>query len=164
MTRADDSDEWGRDPAVINMRRVFAAIEAAQTAFLASLSIETLDSRLGSRPQLVGRSQKRAGGVSRKIGHLVERPPAGTSVFERTLPGGEGFKVGRRACPERRTVGQNLLEPGQERIDVRRLPNAQGEDGRQCRVTAFLQETGLGGRRSGNKGLESSEPLRSLTQ
>ena len=42
-----DQDEWGRDPAVRGMRRIFAAIEAAQGGFLDKLNIGPMDRRLG---------------------------------------------------------------------------------------------------------------------
>jgi len=40
------ADEWGRDPSVRAMRRVFAAMEAAQNDLIATLSIPPLDQRL----------------------------------------------------------------------------------------------------------------------
>lgn len=39
-------DEWGEDPSVRVMRRVFAAMEAAQNDLIATLSIAPLDQRL----------------------------------------------------------------------------------------------------------------------
>ncbi len=107
MTRADDSDEWGRDPAVSNMRRVFAAIEAAQTAFLASLSIETLDSRLGRwRRTALGLFEGRWGRMARWGASLTEEDVAafylhclarimekeGIHVREDVLPGEASLK------------------------------------------------------------------------
>jgi hypothetical protein len=41
-----EPDEWGRDPAVRAMRRVFAAIEAAQKELLGNLGLSPLDQRL----------------------------------------------------------------------------------------------------------------------
>jgi hypothetical protein len=40
------SDEWGRDPAVLAMRRVFAAMEAAQKEFIRSLDLSPFDPRM----------------------------------------------------------------------------------------------------------------------
>lgn len=43
---ATGPDEWGRDPTVRAMRRVFAAMEAAQKELLKALSLSPLDRRL----------------------------------------------------------------------------------------------------------------------
>jgi hypothetical protein len=39
-------DEWGRDPSVRAMRRVFAAMEAAQKEFIKNLGLSAFDQRL----------------------------------------------------------------------------------------------------------------------
>jgi len=39
-------DEWGRDPSVRAMRKVFAAMETAQKNLIATLSMSPLDPRL----------------------------------------------------------------------------------------------------------------------
>lgn len=39
-------DEWGHDPSVERMRRVFQAMEEAQEAFLREIGLSTLDVRL----------------------------------------------------------------------------------------------------------------------
>jgi hypothetical protein len=39
-------DEWGRDPSVRAMRRVFAAMEAAQKEFIKNLGLSPFDPRL----------------------------------------------------------------------------------------------------------------------
>jgi len=39
-------DEWGRDPSVRAMRRVFAAMETAQRAFIRSLGLSPFDPRM----------------------------------------------------------------------------------------------------------------------
>jgi hypothetical protein len=39
-------DEWGRDPSVRAMRRVFAAMEAAQKEFMKNLGLSPFDQRL----------------------------------------------------------------------------------------------------------------------
>jgi hypothetical protein len=43
---ATQTDEWGRDPGVRAMRRVFARMESFQEEFLASLGISPHDPRL----------------------------------------------------------------------------------------------------------------------
>jgi hypothetical protein len=40
------SDEWGGDPSVRAMRRVFAAMEAAQEEFIKNLGLSPFDQRL----------------------------------------------------------------------------------------------------------------------
>jgi len=48
-------DEWGRDPGVRFMRRVFAAMETASTALLAASGIPPLEPRLrGWRERALG--------------------------------------------------------------------------------------------------------------
>jgi len=39
-------DEWGRDPAVLAMRRVFAAMDTAQKEFIKDLGLTPYDHRL----------------------------------------------------------------------------------------------------------------------
>ncbi len=50
MNRNDASpserDEWGRDPSVRAMRRMFAAMEAAQKGFIRDLGLSPLDPRM----------------------------------------------------------------------------------------------------------------------
>ncbi len=41
-----ERDDWGRDPQVMRLRRIFARIEAAQKAFLHELNISPFDDRL----------------------------------------------------------------------------------------------------------------------
>ncbi len=43
-----EDDEWGRDPSVRGMRRVFAALEEAQGRLLGVLGISVVDRRLGT--------------------------------------------------------------------------------------------------------------------
>jgi hypothetical protein len=42
-----ENDEWGRDPAVRQLRRIFGVIEAGQQRLLDRLGIDRLDARLG---------------------------------------------------------------------------------------------------------------------
>jgi hypothetical protein len=42
------TDEWGKDPAVQAMRRIFGAMEEAQKAFLEGLGVSPWDPRLRS--------------------------------------------------------------------------------------------------------------------
>ena len=52
MTRMQDEmvaaqpDEWGRDPSVQAMRRVFAAMEAAQREFIKNVGVSPFDPRM----------------------------------------------------------------------------------------------------------------------
>lgn len=41
-------DEWGKDPSVQRMRRVFSAMEEAQQSLLERLGVSPFDARLGS--------------------------------------------------------------------------------------------------------------------
>ena len=40
-------DEWGRDPQVKSLRRIFRAVEATQARLLEGLNIDRFDKRLG---------------------------------------------------------------------------------------------------------------------
>lgn len=42
-----EEDEWGKDPSVRAMRRIFASIETGQTALLAEAGLKPMDRRLG---------------------------------------------------------------------------------------------------------------------
>lgn len=44
--KVGDPDEWGGDPSVRAMRRVFAAMETAQKEFIATLGLSPFDHRL----------------------------------------------------------------------------------------------------------------------
>ena len=69
-----EADEWGIDPGVQSMRRVFAAVEAGQDELLDRLTINTRDGRLG---------------CARRIA---------LDLFERTWAGaaGRGMQLGER--------------------------------------------------------------------
>ena len=43
---ATESDDWGRDPSVRAMRRMFAAMEKAQKEFLKNLGLSPFDPRM----------------------------------------------------------------------------------------------------------------------
>ena len=45
-TAATKDDDWGRDPSVRAMRRVFAAMEAAQKELMKALGLSPFDQRL----------------------------------------------------------------------------------------------------------------------
>jgi hypothetical protein len=47
MYTNDDTDQWGRDPQVRTMRRIFARIEVLQSALLEKIGISPFDDRLG---------------------------------------------------------------------------------------------------------------------
>lgn len=52
-------DEWGQDPSVQNMRRVFSRMEEAQQELLRDLNISLLDQRLrGIREQALERFEQ----------------------------------------------------------------------------------------------------------
>jgi hypothetical protein len=59
-------DEWGRDPSVQSMRRVFSSIEAAQQELLLCLNISFLDPRLR-------RSREQALELFERAWHLAVR-------------------------------------------------------------------------------------------
>ena len=46
MKKEEDQDEWGRDPSVQTMRRIFARMERAQDDLLMSLKLSPLDGKL----------------------------------------------------------------------------------------------------------------------
>jgi hypothetical protein len=96
-------DEWGHDPAVQSLRRVFSSIEEAQRKFLSGLNISYLDRRLRSSREQALELFERAWTKAGRKGVMDEKDAAplylhclartlrsaGVEVPEELLPGNE---------------------------------------------------------------------------
>lgn len=68
-----ESDEWGRDPAVRAMRRIFQSLEEAQRALWSYLSLSPFDSRIGRwRDQAKDAFERSFGRMVRQGGAVSE--------------------------------------------------------------------------------------------
>jgi len=71
------SDEWGKDPSVKAMRRVFRAMEEAQNRFLDLLRISPLDPRLRSWREKARIAFESAWGRAVRLGLNMQEKEAG---------------------------------------------------------------------------------------
>lgn len=104
-------DEWGRDPSIQRMRRVFAAAEAAQDRLLEELKISLLDKRLRQWRKIALHlfEQSWARAATQRTG-LVEKDLGDLYVccLARVLES-KGVAVPRRVLPDNAAVS-GLLE------------------------------------------------------
>lgn len=105
-------DEFGRDPNVRQMRRVFALMEERQGDLLAAAGISPLDERLRycrERARIV--FEKAWAGAARKGQDLAEEDLA--ALYVRSLARllvGQGFSVPEQALPESQVAVHLLWE------------------------------------------------------
>jgi hypothetical protein len=97
------ADEWGHDPSVQAMRRVFSSIEEAQREFLLGLNISLLDGRLRRCREQALELFERTWSKAIRKGMMGEKDAAllylhclaqmlrvaGVDVPEKSLPGDE---------------------------------------------------------------------------
>jgi|GEM_PF-371348 len=75
-------DEWGNDPSVRRMRRVFAAIEARQARLLDGLKVHRFDKRLGQwRKMALHLFEQRSAGAARAGVGLTEKDLADLYIY-----------------------------------------------------------------------------------
>lgn len=111
MTQTDD---WGRDPGVKAMRRVFARMESSQKAFLASLGISPHDPRLRSWREKTLKSFERAWADMAKRRVDMDEDRAG-ALYVHLLAGvmaSEGVPIEAGRIQEDRDVKKFLQEVG----------------------------------------------------
>jgi hypothetical protein len=81
MHTNDDTDDWGRDPQVRAMRRVFALMEALQSRLFENMGISPFDERLGSwRRAALRMFEQEWAELAGRGGHLAEEDVAKTYV------------------------------------------------------------------------------------
>jgi hypothetical protein len=77
----NDTDDWGRDPQVRTMRRVFAHMETLQSQLLVKIGISPFDGRLGRwRPAALRLFEQEWAALSRKGCAFSEEKAARTYV------------------------------------------------------------------------------------
>lgn len=109
-----EADEWGKDPGVRSMRRVFAAIEAQQDELLDRLTIHARDGRLGcARRMALDLFERTRGGAAGRGVRLGERDAADLYVhcLARVLEG-EGIVVPAALLPGNDVVERLMEETG----------------------------------------------------
>jgi len=107
-----EMDEWGKDPSVQFMRRVFKEIEKAQHEFLKQLEIKPHDPRIrGWREQALALFEK-AWGIAYRMGITVDEHTASV-VYVHCLAkimGTERIQVPADIMPDAKTVERILKE------------------------------------------------------
>ena len=71
-----DNDEWGRDPSVQIMRKVFKEMETAQHEFLKRLAIPPYDPRIGTWREKALALFEKAWGVANRKGIVMNEKKA----------------------------------------------------------------------------------------
>lgn len=104
-------DDWGRDPAVQGMRRVFAAAESAQGRLLKELNISPFDKRLRQWRKMALRVFEQNWARAARYGNALTEKDVGdlyAHCLARVL-GTKGAPVPKEALPGNRTI-EGLLE------------------------------------------------------
>jgi hypothetical protein len=114
MVRAlrTNGDEWGKDPSVQIMRRIFKEMEKAQHELLERLSILPYDLRLRRWRDQALALFGRAWGVANRMGIPLDEQTA-SAVYVHCLAkimGSEGIKIPAGILPEARGIESILGE------------------------------------------------------
>lgn len=100
-TEMSERDDWGHDPSVQGMRRVFARMEKAQQELLGRLSISPFDPRLRRRREEARTFFERAWPLAARRGIVVSEEDAASlyaHCLARTLRS-DGIEVPSEALP-----------------------------------------------------------------
>jgi hypothetical protein len=111
-TSVAESDEWGRDPSVRAMRRVFGAMEEAQKHFLTALELSPFDYRLRRWRERALAAFEASWARGARAGVELGETEAGT-LYVRCLGkimAGEGIKVLPGNLPENEKLEEILRE------------------------------------------------------
>jgi hypothetical protein len=107
-----DRDEWGKDPSVQIMRRVFKEMEKAQHELLERLNIPPYDLRIRRWRDQALSLFERAWGIANRIGVPIDEQTA-SAVYVHCLAkimGSEGIEVPAGTLPEAKSVESILRE------------------------------------------------------
>ncbi|OGP55654.1 MAG: hypothetical protein A2Y65_02760 [Deltaproteobacteria bacterium RBG_13_52_11] len=99
--RMPDRDEWGRDPSVQGMRKVFKAMETAQQELLERLDIQPYDLRIRRWRGKALALFERAWGIANQLGIAMDTATASAvycSLLARIM-GAEGIEVPEGLVP-----------------------------------------------------------------
>lgn len=107
-----DGDEWGKDPSVQFMRKVFKGMEKAQHDLLKRLDIIPYDPRIRRWRDQALALFERAWGVANQIGITMDEPTA-SLVYVHCLAkvmGAERVNIPAGILPEAKSVERILKE------------------------------------------------------
>ena len=107
-----DRDEWGKDPSVQIMRRIFKGMEKAQHELLERLSILPYDLRIRKWRDQALALFERAWGVANRMGIPIDEQTA-SAVYVHCLAkimGSEGINIHAGLLPEAKGVESILRE------------------------------------------------------
>jgi hypothetical protein len=107
-----DRDEWGRDPSVQFIRRVFTAMEGAQLEFLKQLDISLYDLRIRRWREQALTLFERTWGVAHRMGIAMDEQIA-VAVYLHCLAkiiGSEGTPIPADMVPQGKDAERLLKE------------------------------------------------------
>jgi hypothetical protein len=111
-TLQTDRDEWGKDPSVQIMRRVFQEMEKAQHQFLARLNIQPYDLRMRKWRDQALSLFERAWGIASRMEVPIDEQTA-SAVYVHCLAkiiSSEGIKIPAGVLPEAKDVESIVRE------------------------------------------------------
>jgi len=107
-----DRDEWGKDPSVQIMRKVFKGMEKAQHELLKQLDILPYDLRIRRWRDRALALFERAWGIANRIGITIDEQAA-SAIYVHCLAkimGSEGIRIPAGFLPDARYVESILKE------------------------------------------------------
>jgi hypothetical protein len=107
-----DTDEWGGDPSVQIMRKVFKAMEAAQHEFLKQLAIAPYDSRIRGWREKTLALFERCWGVANRMGIAMDADtaPVVYCLLLARIMGAEGIEVPEGLVPAGKDAARLIQE------------------------------------------------------
>ena len=101
-----DRDEWGKDPSVQTMRKVFKEMEKAQHELLKRLDILPYDLRIRSLRGQALALFERTWGVANRMGITMDEQTASTVYIHclAKIMGSEGINIPAGILPEAKNV------------------------------------------------------------
>jgi len=111
-TLRTDTDEWGKDPSVQIMRRIFKEMEKAQHELFERLSFPPYDLRIRKWRDQALALFERAWGIANRMGVPIDERIA-SAIYVHCLAkimSSEGIKIPAGTLPEARSVQSILRE------------------------------------------------------
>jgi hypothetical protein len=113
-TPMQERDDWGRDPQVRYMRRIFGNMEAAQKAFLERLGIVPFDERLRRMREAALHQMEQVWTMATRRGIAIQEDEFGSlylHCFARLLQS-RGLEMPPEALPVNEKIAKLLKEVG----------------------------------------------------
>jgi hypothetical protein len=107
-----DRDEWGRDPSVQAMRKIFQGMEKSLNEILARLGISSYDLRIRGWLETALTKFERAWGVANQMGIIMDEKKA-PLVYAHCIAkviGSEGIEIPEDILPEEKETGRLINE------------------------------------------------------